>query len=190
MRPPPPPPPGGAPPPRPPPRASLPAQGHRAPEMNAARLHHHEGHFTLNHEMTPEERAAVEDRARLPRSRRQLRRYLGRLESAEDPTPRQRYMIECLRVVLVEKDLAIALAVPLHPGLVIEGCAWPEADPATRFSVHLSGSRTRVLRRGYPRVTEARAAAVRLAEAADWRVPPSEFSAAHHAAVLAEETCV
>ncbi|MCX4784129.1 hypothetical protein [Streptomyces sp. NBC_01264] len=158
--------------------------------MNAARLHHHEGHFTLNHEMTPEERAAVEDRARLPRSRRQLRRYLGRLENAEDPTPRQRYMIECLRVVLVEKDLAIALAVPLHPGLVIEGCAWPEADPATRFSVHLSGSRTRVLRRGYPRVTEARAAAVRLAEAADWRVPPSEFSAAHHAAVLAEETCV
>ncbi|WP_329020384.1 hypothetical protein [Streptomyces sp. NBC_01601] len=139
--------------------------------------------------MTPEERAAIEERARIPRTRRQLRRWLARLVEAAgaDPDPYQAHLIACLRAVLTEKDVASALAVPLHPGLRIEGCAWPEADPRTRFSIHHTVSGIRILRRGYPRAVDARAAAARLAEGAYWRVPEEEFTAAHHAAALAEE---
>ncbi|WP_432139779.1 hypothetical protein [Streptomyces sp. bgisy154] len=142
----------------------------------------------LSQDLTPEERAAIEQRARIPRTRRQLRRWLTRLEEAASPDPHRTYLIKCLRAVLTEKDAASALAAPLHPGLRVEGCAWPEADPQTRFSVHHTVSGMRLVRRGYPRAVDARAAAVRLAEGAYWRVPAQEFTAAHHAAVLAEET--
>jgi hypothetical protein len=54
--------------------------------------------------------------------------------------------------------------------------------------VALTGGRGRLLKRGFPTAHAARCAAVRLVEAADWRLPVEDFGAQHHAAVLAEES--
>ena len=140
-----------------------------------------------SHELSAAEREAMEAKARIPRSRRQVRAYISRLEQ-EDRPPGREYLLSCLRVVLMEMDVAHALQkVPLHPGIAVRGNCWPEADPETKFSLYHKASGERLLRRGYRTKAAATGAAMRLAEAADWRLPSCEFTAAHHAAVLAEE---
>lgn len=140
-----------------------------------------------SHELSAAERKEIEAKARIPRSCRQVRAYISRLEQ-EDRPPGREYLLSCLRVVLMEMDVALALEqTPLHPGIKVRGNCWPEADPETRFTLHHKASDELLLRRGYRTKAAATAAAMRLAEAAEWRLPTDEFSAAHHAAVLAEE---
>ncbi|GAA2802769.1 hypothetical protein GCM10010441_29360 [Kitasatospora paracochleata] len=140
-------------------------------------------------DLTAEQKALAQRRARLPRSLRQLRGFVDRLAGLAEHSAYDAYLLDCLRAVLLEQEVASATSGrSVHPGLRVEGNAWPGADPATRFSVALTGGRGRLLRRGFPTTHAARCAAVRLADAADWRLPTAEFGAQHHAAVLAEET--
>ncbi|WP_331731785.1 hypothetical protein [Kitasatospora sp. NBC_01300] len=139
-------------------------------------------------ELTDEQKTLAQQRARVPRTLRQLRGFVDRLAGLPERSAYDAYLLACLRAVLLEREVDSAVSGhSIHPGLRVEGNAWPEADPATRFSVALTGGRGRLLRRGFPTAHAARCAAVHLAEAADWRLPTAEFGAQHHAAVLAEE---
>ncbi|MEV4561879.1 hypothetical protein AB0K51_33550 [Kitasatospora sp. NPDC049285] len=139
-------------------------------------------------DLTAEQKTLAQQRARLPRSLRQLRGFVDRLAGLPERSAYDAYLLECLRAVLLEQEVDSAVSGrSLHPGLRVEGNAWPGADAATRFSVALTGGRGRLLKRGFPTAHAARCAAVRLADAADWRLPTAEFGAQHHAAVLAEE---
>jgi hypothetical protein len=98
------------------------------------------------------------------------------------------YLLRCLPEVALEQEVNSAVTGQSpHPGLKVHA-GGRRRTPATCFSVVLTQSRGPLLSRGFPTAHAARCAAVRLAEAADWRLPESEFGAQHHAAVLAEET--
>ncbi|MEU3499094.1 hypothetical protein ABZ747_37120 [Kitasatospora cineracea] len=140
-------------------------------------------------DLTAEQKTRAQQRARVPRSLRQLRGFVDRLAGLPERSAYEAHLLECLRAVLLVQEVnSAASGRSLHPGLRVEGNAWPEADPATGFSVALTGGRGRLLKRGFPTAHAARCAAVRLAEAADWRLPAAEFGAQHHAAALVEET--
>ncbi|MEU6972868.1 hypothetical protein AB0A71_35170 [Kitasatospora aureofaciens] len=139
-------------------------------------------------DLTAEQKTQAQQRAQLPRSLRQLRGFVDRLAGLPERSAYDAYLLACLRAVLLEKEVDSAVSGhSIHPGLRVEGNAWPGADPSTRFTVVLTGGRGRLLNRGFPTAHAAMCAAARLTDAADWRLPTEEFGAQHHAAVLAEE---
>lgn len=107
--------------------------------------------------LTTERKALAQQRARVPRSLRQLRGFVNRLAGLPERSAYDAYLLECLRGVLLEQEVDSAVSGhSIHPGLRVDGNAWLEADAATRFVVALTGGR------GFPTAHTARCAAVRL----------------------------